>query len=102
MADAIPDKLVHLPIADVDAKILGRPFKGRDTITAARFAKKDGDAAGGLALLSILLEVGGRQQVYEDLLDMDTRDLDAIWSALIGDPRFPRLTAEMATERPSS
>lgn len=100
----LPDRTVTLPVCGQTATLLGRPLKGRDAIQAQRYAAKDGDVAGGYAMLAAIVTVDGKQLVYEDVLDMDTRDISALWAALVGDPRFPNLTAVggEATGRPSS
>jgi len=106
MADAaidgrIPEREVFLPGCEKLAKISGRPLKGRDMIQAQRYAAKDGDTAGGFALLATVVTIDGMPQVYEDFLDMDTRDITAISNAVKGDPRFPTpADAAAATTQP--
>lgn len=97
MADPIIEKTIYLPVSQKKAVISARPFTGRDRIAATRMARVgDGDSVFLFATLvqharmAMLLSIDGRQQVMEDLDEMDERDIQAIEAELKGDPRFPQ------------
>lgn len=96
MAD---DKTITLPVSGKPATIAGRGLTGRDTISAQRIAQREAsDAAGGFVLLANLTTIDGRQLVYEDLLDMDARDIAALGDAVRGDERFPNAPGAAVTQ----
>ena len=92
--DALTEKTITLPVSGKVVVITAKALTGRDLINARRYCATDGDIAMGFALYAAVCvfkvpNQPDRQLVYEDVLDMDTRDLNALQEALKGDPRFP-------------
>jgi hypothetical protein len=92
----IPDREITLPISGTVVKISGRALTGNDRINTMRHVNEDmGMYVAGVVIvyqsIASVTSIDGRQLVYEDVRDMDTRDSDALKEALESDPRFPQL-----------
>jgi len=64
-------------------KVTVREGKGRDLLNAQRKARSAEEIL--YALLAELTEIDGQKLVYEDLLEMDLKDVLALQSAVVGD-----------------
>lgn len=62
--------------------------KGRDLLNAQRKSKSTEEIV--YALLAELTEVEGQKLVYEDILDMDLKDVLALQIEVLGNFQFPQ------------
>lgn len=60
-----------------------RQGKGRDLLNAWRKAKTPDEIV--FALIAELVEIDGQKVIYEDLLEMDLKDVLAIQAEVVGD-----------------
>ncbi|MDI1471930.1 hypothetical protein THER_2041 [Thermodesulfovibrio sp. N1] len=73
-------KEIKLP-SGKKAKI--REGKGKDLLNAWRKAKNNDEIV--FALIAELVEIDGKKVIYEDLLEMDLKDVLAIQAEVVGD-----------------
>lgn len=62
--------------------------KGRDLLNAQRKAKSAEEIA--YALLAELTEIEGQKLIYEDILEMDIKDVLALQMEIMGNFQFPQ------------
>lgn len=60
-----------------------REGKGKDLLNAWRKAKNSDEIV--FALMAELVEIDGKKIIYEDLLEMDLKDVLAIQAEVVGD-----------------
>lgn len=62
--------------------------KGRDLLNSQRKAKSAEEIA--YALLAELTEIDGQKLIYEDILEMDIKDVLALQMEIMGNFQFPQ------------
>ncbi|HUO06570.1 MAG TPA: hypothetical protein VMU16_15355 [Candidatus Binataceae bacterium] len=80
--DVPGEKAVNLPSG---ARAVIRTGRGRDLMNAQRASTGKGGTAMTFALIAELARIDGRRIVYEDVLEMDLRDVMALQSEVLGE-----------------
>lgn len=71
--------------------------KGRDLLNAQRKAKSAEEIA--YALLAELTEIEGQKLIYEDILEMDIKDVIALQMEIMGNFQFPQPSISSTSQK---
>lgn len=71
--------------------------KGRDLLEAQRKAKSSEEIA--YALLAELAEIEGQKLIYEDILEMDIKDVLALQMEIMGNFQFPQPSISSTSQK---